>query len=88
MDPNFMNLMLKIKRGCGICNLFNFQDKSFDQWRGVLNFLTSIVVFYIFSRIFCYGRLIRDIRLSFFPFGLEVVSISVVVGLVSLAYII
>ena len=88
MDPNILNFILKIKRGGGIYNLFYFRDRSFDHWRGGLNFLTFDVVCYLFSRFLCSGRLLRNIGISLFLLGLQVISVWAAAGLVPLSQLI
>jgi hypothetical protein len=53
-----------------------------------LSFLSSVVVHCIFSRLLCYGRLIKDEKLPFFLLRSEVVFIGTVVSLIPLTHFI
>jgi hypothetical protein len=63
-DSDFLNFMLKIKRGGGLWDLFYFRKRSLDYWRGGLEFLTLVVVCHIFSGILHSGRLAQEHRAS------------------------
>jgi hypothetical protein len=54
----------------------------------ILSFLSSVVVHCIFSRLLCYGRLIKDEKIPFFLLRLVVVFIGTVVSLIPLTHFI
>jgi len=80
--------MLKVKIGGGLQNFFYLWDMTFDYWWEAMCFLILVVDLYIFDMPFYSSRLLRNISLSSFIFGPEVVSIWVVVFLIPLTQLV
>jgi hypothetical protein len=72
--------MLKVKIGGELQNFFYLWDKTFEYWWEVLCFLLLALACYIFGKPFFSGRLLSNIRLSSFLFGLEFVSVGLLRG--------
>jgi hypothetical protein len=74
-DFDILNFMFKVKIGGGLQHFSHFWDKTLGYWSGVLCFLLLDVVFHVFSRLLCSGRMIRDVIIPFFLLILDVIFI-------------
>jgi hypothetical protein len=82
MDFNFLNLILKDKRGGRLQNILQFLDRAINHCLGSLCLLLFYASYHLLNRIICSSRLIRNVRISLFLLGPKVVSIWVLLHII------